>query len=84
MNPVEEDDVFAVERVHNDRVRRGRREYHVEWEHYPDPREWTWEPANKLFDENGDEYIEVKNYWLRKQADERAPRTKRQQALGKR
>lgn len=57
---------YNVEHIHSDRIRRGIREYLVEWEDYPKRQDWTWESASKLIDEDGNNFAEVDKYWSRK------------------
>lgn len=43
---------FQVQRIIGRRVLRGRHvQYHIEWEDYPDPADYTWEPAHVLHED---------------------------------
>ncbi len=64
--PLEDNTAFAdeyvVETIHRERKVRGTTQYEVEWEGYPNSKDFTWEPETSLIDEDGQPYSALQDF----------------------
>ncbi len=44
----EDDDIYVVKRIRDERQTNGKVQVLIEWEDYPDKKDWTWEPKTNL------------------------------------
>ena len=56
---------YMVEAILDHREHKGKRQYLVKWQGYPQD-ESTWEPAENLLDESGKDIVQLRQYWSSK------------------